>query len=137
MFLHKPGHSPVEIPNKTVKTLPTFRANITDCMIELPDSWIYNESGKFDPSDLVWDYLHNRLDELENEQNDRYDHSEHKRYAGLSFLGFLGISPAHIIDGLITFLTRIMAVLSFIGFIHVKYSLNRNTRYKRTRVSIS
>ena len=32
----------------------------------------------------------------------------------------MGISPAHIIDGLITFLTRIMAVLSFIGFIHVK-----------------
>ena len=137
VFLHKPGHSPVEIPNKTVKTLPTFRANITDSMIELPDSWIYNESSKFNPSDLVWDYLNNRLDELENEQNDRYDHSERKRYAGLSFLGFLGISPAHIIDGLITFLTRIMAVLSFIGFIHVKCSLNRNTRYKRTRVSIS
>ena len=51
--------------------------------------------------------------ELENEHNDRYDHSEHKLYAGLSFLGFLGISPAHIIDGLITFLTRIMAVLRF------------------------
>ena len=101
-----------KFPTK-LKTLLTFRANITDSMIELPDSWIYNESSKFDPSDLFWDYLHNRLDELENEQNDRYDHSEHKRYAGLSFLGFLGISPAHIIDGLITFLTRIMAVLRF------------------------
>ena len=109
----------MEIPNKTLKTLRTFRANIIDSMIELPDSWIYNESSKCDPSDLVWDYLNNRLDELENEQNDRYDHSEHKRCAGLSFLGFLGISLAHIIDGLITFLTRIMAVLSFIGFIHV------------------
>ena len=37
-----------QIPNKTVKTLPTFRANITDSMIELPDCWIYNESSKFD-----------------------------------------------------------------------------------------
>ena len=110
-FIYKPGHIPKPVYNEKVQDWPTLRANITDSLIELPESWIYNESNKLDPSDLIWDFLDKRLDELNHSDYDEYD-----QLAGISILGFLGLSFEHIIDGIITNIFRVFAFLGMLAF---------------------
>ena len=106
-FIYKPGHTPRPVHNKKVLNWPTLKANITDSLIELPAEWIFNESTELDPSDLVWDFLDRKLDEV-NHSN----YEEHDQFAGLSILGFLGISCKHIIDGILTIIVLTDSIAS-------------------------
>ena len=123
LYLYKPGHKPIVIPNKTVKMLPMLRTNNSGNLYEFPDDWTYNESSKLDSSSLIWEYMDNRLDKLSKQNTHSF--LEFNEASGLSILGFLGLSRGHIIHGIINLIFRIMSLLGCLAFINI-YCRSRN-----------
>lgn len=135
LFVHRPGHKPTSLPDKTVKVLPMLAANVSASLVDFPESWIYNETMRLDKADLMWDYLDSRIESLENDQSYTDSMTSQDRNAGISFLGFTGVSLAHIIDGVLTIIFRIMAILGFWAFLVVKFITPRTIRAMRPTTS--
>ena len=80
--------------------------------IDLPENFIYNESA-LAADNLVWEYMQQRLSDIEEKTNQDYDKQENDV---MSVVGFNWKSPSAILRSLLETGFKICSVLGLVAF---------------------